>query len=179
MSELPRWFAGVRLNWAENFLWTTGPDGGRSTVLKEDHVVAATEIREGNTEVKHLTWGELRRTVHELATALQMRGVMAGDRVVMIGAHSIQTLVVFLATTWLGGVFSSSSTDMGIGGLLQRTTQIDPKVRRRTLMESMVQCRTGASLTDPFGSLSSSMMVHYTTARSWTSEIRSAASWTG
>jgi acetoacetyl-CoA synthetase len=46
----------------------------------------------------------------------------------MVGAHAVETCVVFLATTWLGGLFSSSSTDMGVGGLLQRTVQIDPKV---------------------------------------------------
>lgn len=63
-----------------------------------------------------------------MAGALRARGVEKGDRVVIVGAHSAETFVVFLATTWLGGLFSSSSTDMGVGGLLQRTTQIDPKV---------------------------------------------------
>jgi acetoacetyl-CoA synthetase len=127
ISEVPRWFEGVKLNWAENFLWSTGPNGERSKKNKSDDKIAATEVREGNSEVTHMTWAELRRRVEELAKALSARGVGAGDRVVVVGAHSIQTLIVFLATTWLGGVFSSSSTDMGIGGLLQRTVQIDPK----------------------------------------------------
>jgi acetoacetyl-CoA synthetase len=128
ISELPRWFEGVRLNWAENFLWSTGPNGERSTHNKRDDVIAATEVREGNSTVTNITWGELRGRVEELAQALKARGVGVGDRVVVVGAHSIQTLIVFLATTWLGGVFSSSSTDMGVAGLLQRTVQIDPKV---------------------------------------------------
>ncbi|KAH7165944.1 hypothetical protein EDB81DRAFT_268117 [Dactylonectria macrodidyma] len=132
VSQLPRWFAGVRLNWAENLLWTrprrgTSGPGERCTLHKEDDSVAVTEIREGNTEVKHVTWGELRRRTARLAGALAARGVGRGDRVVMVGAHATETLVVFLATVWLGGVFSSSSTDMGVGGLLQRTVQINPK----------------------------------------------------
>lgn len=132
ISEVPRWFEGVKLNWAENFLWSTGPNGERSKANKSDDDIAATEVREGNSAVTHITWGQLRQRVEELAKALSSRGVGAGDRVVVVGAHSVQTLVVFLATTWLGGVFSSSSTDMGIGGLLQRTVQIDPKVSSST-----------------------------------------------
>lgn len=131
ISELPAWFEGIQVNWAENFLWTrTAADapGTRTLLNKEDSKIALTEVREGNTEIKHVTWGELRRRVAELATALKERGVERGDRVVMVGAHSATTLIVFLATTWLGALFSSSSTDMGVGGLLQRTVQIDPKV---------------------------------------------------
>ncbi|KAM4056292.1 AMP-binding enzyme [Hirsutella rhossiliensis] len=129
ISKLPRWFAGVRLNWAENLLWTRGPDGAgaRSTLHKEDGKTAVTEVREGGRDVVDVTWAELRARVARLAAAMQARGVGEGDRVVMVGAHACQTLVVFLATAWLGAVFSSSSTDMGVAGLLQRTVQIDPK----------------------------------------------------
>ncbi|KFG85095.1 acetoacetyl-CoA synthase [Metarhizium anisopliae] len=130
VSQLPAWFAGIQLNWAENFLWSRSANdapGTRTQLNKEDSKIALTEVREGNTEVRHMTWAELRRRVAELATAMKERGVGRGDRVVMVGAHSATTLIVFLATTWLGGLFSSSSTDMGVGGLLQRTAQIDPK----------------------------------------------------
>lgn len=135
IDKLPRWFEGVRLNLAENILWTrasVGEPWSRSTLNKEDDKVAVTEVREGGTSVRHVTWGELRRRVEELAGALKARGVGVGDRVVMVGGHSSQTLVVLLATMWLGGMFSSSSTDMGVGGLLQRTVQINPKVRIHT-----------------------------------------------
>jgi acetoacetyl-CoA synthetase len=37
-------------------------------------------------------------------------------------------LVVWLGTTWIGAVFSSSSTDMGTKGILQRAVQVNPKV---------------------------------------------------
>lgn len=71
----------------------------------------------------------MREKVLALAGALRERGVKVGDRVVVVGAHSLTTFMVMLATFWLGAVFSSSSTDMGVGGLLQRTVQINPKVR--------------------------------------------------
>ncbi|KAK7430357.1 hypothetical protein QQZ08_003105 [Neonectria magnoliae] len=130
VSQLPRWFTGIRLNWAENLLWRRprgGEPGELSTLHKEDAAVAVTEVREGNTDVRHVTWGELRQRTARLAGALAARGVGRGDRVVMVGAHAVETFVVFLATAWLGAVFSSSSTDMGVGGLLQRTVQINPK----------------------------------------------------
>ena len=139
VSKLPKWFYGVSLNWAENLLWsrstaitttttTTTTTTDRSTVSKEDDKVAITEVREGNTEVRNVTWGELRRMTGQMASAMRERGVSQGDRVVVVGSHSVTTAVVFLAATWLGAVFSASSTDMGIDGLLQRTLQIDPKV---------------------------------------------------
>ncbi|KHO00292.1 acetoacetyl-CoA synthase [Metarhizium album ARSEF 1941] len=130
VSRLPPWFAGIRLNWTENFLWSRSVNdapGARTQLNKEDSRIALTEVREGNTEVRHMTWAELRTRVAELATAMKERGVGRGDRVVAVGAHSATTLIVFLATTWLGALFSSSSTDMGVGGLLQRAVQIDPK----------------------------------------------------
>ncbi|KAF4986737.1 hypothetical protein FDECE_15795 [Fusarium decemcellulare] len=130
ITKLPAWFPGIRLSFAENLLWKRAPGGAageHSTLHKEDDAIAVTEVREGNSSVNNVTWGEIRRRVGTMAAALGQRGVKKGDRVVMVGAHAVETLVVFLATSWLGGVFSSSSTDMGVGGLLQRTVQIDPK----------------------------------------------------
>ncbi|KAF7559004.1 hypothetical protein G7046_g5163 [Stylonectria norvegica] len=131
IAALPAWFPNLRVNWAENFLWSRplgGEPGARGTRHKEDDQVAVTEVREGNVDVRHVTWGELRERVERMAGVLASRGVGRGDRVVMVAAHAVETLVVFLATTWVGGVFSSSSTDMGVKGLLQRTVQIDPKL---------------------------------------------------
>lgn len=135
LTELPRWFEGVRLNWAENALYTrdtSSPSAeAYNTLNKEDDKIAFTEVREGNIEVRHVTWRELRKEVAALAAALKERGLKKGDRVVIVAGHSLRTYVVYLATTWLGGIFSSSSTDMGVGGLLQRAVQVNPKVSER------------------------------------------------
>ncbi|KAF6824895.1 acetoacetyl- synthase [Colletotrichum plurivorum] len=131
IDAIPKWFPGVRLNWAENVLFSRGPSdspGHHGTVGKEDGKHAVTEIREGNAgEVRNLTWGQFRKDAGRLAAAMKARGVREGDRVVLVGANSIETLLVFTAATWLGAIFSSSSTDMGVKGILQRTTQVDPK----------------------------------------------------
>ena len=131
IDAIPLWFSGIRCNWAENVLYSRG-DGTaqdhRGTVGKEDGKVAVTEVREGNSATREITWGRLRREAGRVAAAMKARGVQRGDRVVLVGANSVETLLVFLATTWLGALFSSSSTDMGVNGILQRTLQVTPKV---------------------------------------------------
>ncbi|KAF7166313.1 hypothetical protein CNMCM6106_002171 [Aspergillus hiratsukae] len=130
IDSVPRWFSGVRLNWAENILYSRGASDAQDhdgVSSKENDKIAITAIREGNTEKRNVSWSELCRDASRLATALAARGVHEGDRIVAIGANSYSTLLVFLATTWLGAVFTSSSTDMGLGGILQRAVQINPK----------------------------------------------------
>jgi len=121
----------VHLNFVENLLYTRAPGSStstRGTIGKEDSKIAVTEVREGATEIRHVSWGQLRREVGELASAMKARGVKKGDRVVVVASNSVDTLKVFLAVTWLGGLFSSSSTDMGVQGILQRALQVTPKV---------------------------------------------------
>ena len=132
MNQIPRWFEGIGLNFAENMLFSrarSDPVAHRATTDKEDDKVAMTEVREGGSEVRNVTYGELRRRAGRLAAAMKARGVVKGDRVVLVGANSVETLVVLLATAWLGAIFSSSSTDMGVKGILQRAVQVNPKVR--------------------------------------------------
>jgi acetoacetyl-CoA synthetase len=132
MDSIPRWFEGVHMNFAENLLYKHVPGtpaSQRGTVGKEDNKTALTEVREGGTEIRDVTWGQLRREVAQLASAMKGQGVKKGDRVVVVASNSVDTLKVFLAVTTLGGMFSSSSTDMGVQGVLQRTQQVTPKVR--------------------------------------------------
>ncbi len=119
------------MNFAENLLYSRipgQPTSKRGKIGKEDSKIALTEIREGYTEVRDVTWGQLRREAGQLASSMKAHGVQKGDRVVVVASNSVDTLKVFLAVTWLGGLFSCSSTDMGVEGVLQRTLQVTPKV---------------------------------------------------
>lgn len=131
IDSIPRWFEGIELSWVENLLWSRNsgdPQDHQGTTGKEDTKIALTEVREGVSETRHVTYGTLRKLVRIYAAALHAGGVRRGDRIVVVGANSVETLVLFLATSWLGAVFSSSSTDMGVQGILQRTVQVNPKV---------------------------------------------------
>ena len=129
MDSTPKWFEGVKLNFAENILYSANlkHPSRVTTVGKEDTKVACTEVREGCTEIRNVTWKELRDSVGKLTQALKAHGVRRGDRVAVVASNSADTLTVMLATTALGGLFSSSSTDMGIKGVLDRLLQIRPK----------------------------------------------------
>lgn len=129
IDAVPRWFEGVHLNFAENMLYSSSSSAGRKGGQgKEDGKVAVVEVREGASETREVTYGELRERAGRLARAMKENGVEKGDRIVIVGANSVETLLVLLASTWVGAVFSSSSTDMGVKGVLQRAVQVNPKV---------------------------------------------------
>jgi acetoacetyl-CoA synthetase len=117
IKEVPRWFPGARLNYAENLLW------------RADDGIAITESNETGNALS-CSWRELREQVRKLATALKAHGLQPGDRVAgssrvwilhvssvslakaMI-ANRTMAVVILLATASLGGIFTSTATDMG------------------------------------------------------------------
>ncbi|KAJ5125210.1 AMP-dependent synthetase/ligase [Penicillium atrosanguineum] len=125
MDGVPEWFSGIKLNFAENLLFSRSVG---DTTGKEDEKIAVTEVREGDVKnVVHLTWGQLRQKTGALLQAMKTGGVVRGDRIAVCSANSIDTLLVLLASTALGAIFSSSSTDMGVKGVLDRLLQIKPR----------------------------------------------------
>ncbi|MCU1457196.1 MAG: acsA2 [Actinomycetia bacterium] len=72
--------------------------------------------------------GDARRLVAETAAALRADGVGVGDRVAAWMPNVIETMVLMLATSTIGAVFSSTSPDFGTAGVLDRFGQIEPVV---------------------------------------------------
>ncbi|KAF4450489.1 acetoacetate-CoA ligase [Fusarium austroafricanum] len=131
IDATPKWFEGVNLNIAENILFSRDLDSkkdSRGLVRKEDEKIAITEVSEGGTTIRHLNWAALRRDTSLLASALKARGVVRGDRVFAVVSNSYQTLTLFLAVAWVGGIFASTSPDMGADSILKRAKQIGPKL---------------------------------------------------
>lgn len=130
MDGVPKWFEGVKLNFAENILFVGDTKGQRQTSPgKEDNKIACTALREGCTRepIQNVSWKDLRSKVGRLSQALRAHGVKKGDRIALVSSVCVDTLVIFLATTSVGAIFSSSSTDMGTRGILDRLTQIKPR----------------------------------------------------
>lgn len=62
IDQVPRWFDGVFLNFAENVLYSRQPGDAqdhRGKTHREDGKVCITEIREGNTERREISWAGL------------------------------------------------------------------------------------------------------------------------
>ncbi|KIP06965.1 hypothetical protein PHLGIDRAFT_106267 [Phlebiopsis gigantea 11061_1 CR5-6] len=114
MPETRTWFPGARLNYAENLLRFNGDN------------IAVTSARETG-HVAQYSFRRLREMVRDLAAALRANGLQSGDRVAGVITNSIDGVVIALAVTSIGAVFSSTATDMGVQGILDRYRQIQPK----------------------------------------------------
>ena len=116
--EMPgtKWFEGTELNYAEHIFRDRDPESVA--------ILAAAETR----ELASTTWGELRGQVAAAAAGLRALGVGPGDRVAAYLPNTPETIVAFLATVSLGGVWSSCSPDFGAGAVTDRFAQIEPVV---------------------------------------------------
>ncbi|MCM5572451.1 acetoacetate--CoA ligase [Burkholderiaceae bacterium FT117] len=114
------WFPGATLNYAEHALRSaTRPDAGeRVAIVFESELRPRTEI----------TWSRLAGEVGAMIEALRELGVQPGDRCVAYLPNIPQAAVAALATMSLGGIWSSTSPEMGPVSVLDRFRQIAPKV---------------------------------------------------
>ncbi|CAM2103070.1 acetoacetyl-CoA synthetase [Lepidochelys kempii] len=117
IADVPEWFKGSRLNYAENLL-----------KHKENDKIALYAAKEGKEEISKVTFEELRQDVALYASAMRKMGVKIGDRVVGYLPNGIHAVEAMLATASIGAIWSSTSPDFGINGVLDRFSQIQPKL---------------------------------------------------
>ena len=110
-----RFFPDARLNFAENLLRRR--DEGDAIVFRGEEQVE-----------RRLSWNELAAAVARFQQELRDAGVCRGDRVAAFLPNLPEAIIGMLATASLGAVWSSCSPDFGVRGVLDRFSQIDPKV---------------------------------------------------
>ncbi|KAI8908028.1 hypothetical protein EDD86DRAFT_208747 [Gorgonomyces haynaldii] len=115
MDQIPKWFQGSLLNYAENML------------RFDDERLALVGVGE-NQVYGSLTHHQLILRVGQCAQALKQSGVQKGDRVVAYIPNCIDAVIYMLATSSLGAIWSSASPDFGVVGVLDRFKQVDPKI---------------------------------------------------
>ncbi|KKK25295.1 hypothetical protein P175DRAFT_0507487 [Aspergillus ochraceoroseus IBT 24754] len=114
----PQFFAGARLNFAENLLYPAcSPD---------ENAVAVIGVTEQERE--YISWKELRDRVRQCANSLKEAGLQEGDRVAGFLGNHANTIVAMLATTSIGAFWTGISPDTGVHGVLERLKQIEPKI---------------------------------------------------
>ena len=118
------WFSGAQVNYAQQVLRhvDAADAAGLPAVISHDEKTLALGLP------NELSWPALRQQVASLALHLQAQGVQPGDRVAAYLPNIAQTMVAFLATVSLGGVWSICAPDMGTPAVLDRFRQIEPKV---------------------------------------------------
>ncbi|MCB2207039.1 MAG: acetoacetate--CoA ligase [Bacteroidetes bacterium] len=110
-----KWFKGARMNFAENLL-----------SRKDDHL--AMIFWGEDTVRREISYAELYEQVRLAAAGFKKLGVEKGDRVAAFMPNMPETIIAMLAAASIGAIWSSSSPDFGIKGVLDRFSQIKPKV---------------------------------------------------
>ena len=110
-----KFLVNSKLNYAENLL------------SKSDNTKAITFISEsGYREEK--SWRELNNNTLKLIKFFKDNKIKEKDRIAAYTANQIETVESFLATSAIGAIWSSCSPDFGIQGVIERFSQIKPKV---------------------------------------------------
>ena len=104
-----------KLNFAENLL------------AKNDDSKAITFINENNIK-KVRTWRDLNTNVYKLITFFKSIKIKEKDRIAAYLPNLIETVESFIATSAIGSIWSSCSPDFGTQGVIERFSQINPKV---------------------------------------------------
>ena len=113
-----RWFTDSRLNFSENLL-------KYSDRLEKKHALV---FYNETGRVFDLSYGDLRNQTAALQQAFKVYGVKPGDRIAAFMPNRPETIVAMLASAGLGAIWSSCSPDFGVQGVLERFSQIEPKI---------------------------------------------------
>lgn len=110
-----RWFEGSELNFAKHVFG------------KKRDGIALISKSERRSE-KTVSWQELEKKTSSLAANLRSMGVKAGDRVAAYLPNTPEAVIAFLASASVGAVWSCCSPDFGAPAVVDRFSQVEPKV---------------------------------------------------
>lgn len=117
-TPMPRtkWFDGATLNYSEHILSNEFED--------EIAIWHKSEYRPLNS----ISWKELRIRVASFAGFLKSKGINKGDTVVAFLPNIAEATIAFLAVNSIGAIWSSCSPDFGADSVIDRFSQINPKL---------------------------------------------------
>jgi len=117
IAKMPgaKWFSGARLNFAEN-------------LLRYRDQQTAIIFRGEDQVIRRMTYAELFKETARVARSLKSAGIRSGDRVAGLIPNMPETVIAMLAAASIGATWSSCSPDFGTKGVLDRFSQIQPKV---------------------------------------------------
>ena len=110
-----RFFPDARLNYAKN-------------LLKKNNEKKSIIFKSENGYKTALSWENLNLNVTQVSNWMKSNGIKKGDRVAAYLPNIPETVIAYISTSTLGAVWSSCSPDFGTAGVIDRFSQIDPKV---------------------------------------------------
>ena len=110
-----KFFPDAKLNYAEN-------------LLKKNNSEPAIIFKSENGYKVTLSWKNLNSNVAQVSKWMKSNGIKKGDRVAAYLPNIPETVTAYIATSSLGAIWSSCSPDFGVNGVVDRFSQISPKV---------------------------------------------------
>lgn len=111
-----QWFEGATLNYAEHIFRQKSEDR------------PALWFKSESTELTSISWAELEEKVTKLRAFLVSKGIGKGDCVAGYLPNIPEAITAFLAANSLGAIWSCCSPDFGVNTVIDRFSQIEPKV---------------------------------------------------
>ena len=106
---------GSKLNFANNLL------------AKNNKKKAATFISENGFREER-SWEKLNQNTNKLVQFLKNKKIKQKDRIAAYMPNTIETVEAFISVTAIGAIWSSCSPDFGVKGVIERFSQINPKI---------------------------------------------------
>ncbi len=110
-----KFFVNSKLNFAENLL------------VKNSNQKAITFVSE-NGYKEQKTWKDLNIEVKKIITFYKKINISEKDRIAAYTPNQIETVECFLSASAIGSIWSSCSPDFGVPGVIERFSQIKPKL---------------------------------------------------
>jgi acetoacetyl-CoA synthetase len=110
------WFEGISLNYAEH-VFRNETDEHPAIIFKSE-----------TSSIQNISWKELRNNVSAIQHFLLQAAIQPGDRIAAFMPCIPETTMAFLATNSIGAVWSSCSPDFGTQAVIDRFSQIQPKI---------------------------------------------------
>tara|TARA_B100000029_G_scaffold126303_1_gene119958 strand:- start:1300 stop:3258 length:1959 start_codon:yes stop_codon:yes gene_type:complete len=110
-----KFFPNTKLNYAENLL------------VKNNNQTAII-FKSENGYKSNLSWKNLNFNVSKISSWMKKNGVKKADRVAAYLPNIPETVIAYISTAALGAIWSSCSPDFGSNGVIDRFSQISPKI---------------------------------------------------
>ena len=110
-----RFFPEGKLNYAENLLIKSNKK--LSIIFKSE-----------NGYKNNLSWKKLNLRVSEISSWMKENGIKKGDRVAAYLPNIPEAVIAYIGVATLGAIWSSCSPDFGTAGVIDRFSQISPKI---------------------------------------------------
>ena len=110
-----KFFPDARLSYAKN-------------LLKKNNEKKSIIFKSENGYKTDLSWKNLNLNVAQISNWMKSSGIKKGDRVAAYLPNIPETVIAYISTSVLGAVWSSCSPDFGTLGVIDRFSQITPKI---------------------------------------------------